>query len=107
MANKIFKTALINALSTTIYIIIVSLFLFNINHNSNNGPDQIIIPIAMLLLFVLSASITGFLIFGRPILWYLDGKKKESLSLLLTTIIIFFIITLIALFILVNVYLYH
>jgi hypothetical protein len=39
-------------------------------------------PIAMLLLFVFSAALTGFLVFGQPAILYLDGKKKEALTLL-------------------------
>lgn len=52
------------------------------------GPvDTVLVPILMLLVF--SASVTGGLIFGRPVLWYLDGKKKETFSLLITTLLIF------------------
>lgn len=38
-------------------------------------------PIAFLLLFVLSASVVGALVLGRPILLYLDGFKKEAVKL--------------------------
>lgn len=47
----------------------------------------------ILLLFVFSAALTSMLIFGRPVLWYLDGKKKEAISLLTHTLVIFLIIT--------------
>ena len=36
-------------------------------------------PLAVLMLFVVSATIVGTLVLGRPILLYLDGKKKEAL----------------------------
>jgi len=52
---------------------------------------------AFLMLFVLSAAIVGSLVLGKPIIYYLDGKKKESIVLLIYTIIILFILTLIIL----------
>ena len=36
-------------------------------------------PVLVLLLFVLSATIVGGLVLGRPLLLYLDGHKKEGL----------------------------
>jgi hypothetical protein len=49
----------------------------------------------MLLLFVTSAAITGFLVFGKPVMLYIDGKKREAVSLLGYTIGILFLITLV------------
>ena len=36
-------------------------------------------PLAVLLPFVTSATIVGSLVLGRPVLLYLDGKKKQAL----------------------------
>jgi hypothetical protein len=36
-------------------------------------------PLAILMLFVVSATIVGTLVLGRPILLYLDGKKDQAL----------------------------
>ena len=36
-------------------------------------------PLAVLMLFVVSATIVGTLVLGRPILLYLDGKRNEAL----------------------------
>jgi hypothetical protein len=36
-------------------------------------------PLAVLMLFVVSATIVGTLVLGRSILLYLDGKKNEAL----------------------------
>ena len=44
------------------------------------------IPVAMLLLFVLSAAITGLLVFGRPAYLFLSSQKFEALRLLFFTI---------------------
>lgn len=56
-------------------------------------------PIIMLMLFVFSAGMTATLVLGRPVIWYLDGKKKESIQLLLSTLFAFFILTVLAFFI--------
>lgn len=96
--NKITKTATINALATAGYIALVGSFLHyapKIFNAPPDTPDTLFVPIAMLSLLVLSAAITGYLIFGEPIFWYLDGKKKEALSLLTQTLAILSVITLI------------
>ena len=36
-------------------------------------------PLALLMLFVVSATIVGTLVLGRPILLYLDGRKDAAL----------------------------
>ena len=100
--NKILKTASINALLTAAYIIAVALFM-NWGSTMKIGKvNTFLAPIALLMLFVLSASITSFLMIGKPAQLYVDGKKKEALSLLSYTLLIFFVITLISLFLLVS-----
>lgn len=100
MKNTIVKTALFNAIATALYIVLIASFLFYAPKLFGPaGPDDNktpLIPIVMLSLLVFSAALTGSLIFGRPILWYLDGKKAEALQLLFLTLGIFLIITLVA-----------
>jgi nitric oxide reductase large subunit len=50
-------------------------------------------PLAMLMLFVLSAAVVGSLVFLRPVLWFLDGKKKEAVHLLVYTIGVMAVVT--------------
>lgn len=95
--KTIFKIAVTNALGTAFYIVLVALFLSNTPRIFAETPEKtVFIPIAMLLLLVCSASITGSLVLGRPILWYIDGKKKEAVSLLMATIGFLFLLTIIA-----------
>ena len=49
---------------------------------------KILGTMSFLLLFVISAAVMGLLIFGRPILWYWDGKKQEAVALISYTIIV-------------------
>ena len=101
--DKIIKRAFIDSFGTAAYIILVASFIFSLQTFSRQ-KDVIIIPIAMLLLFVSSAAITGFLVFGKPVMLYIDGKKKEAVSLLVYTIEILFIITIIAFILLITYY---
>ncbi len=90
--NQIQKEALKNSILTTLYIVAVATFM-NFGEKVKIGKNAFLAPIAFLMLFVFSAALTGFLIFGKPGLMYLDGKKKEALSLITYTLVFFFTIT--------------
>ena len=98
MKNNIIKNAVLNALATAAYIVAVASFLFYVPKMFESETKTVLVPIAMLMLFVFSAAMTGVLILGRPALWYLDGKKKEALSLLGLTLVTLLLITLAAFF---------
>ena len=102
--NKIIKRALIDSLGTAAYIIFIVLLIFSLQGLFSEKEDIIIIPVAMLLLFVSSASITGFLVFGKPVMLYIDGKKREAVSLLLYTVGILFLITIVSFIFLITYY---
>ncbi len=99
--TEIRKTALINALATALYITAVGCFMYFGSVIKVGRANTILVPITLLLLFVFSAAVTGFLIFGKPAQMYVDGKKKEALSLLTYTLTFFSIITLIAMVLLI------
>ncbi len=101
--GKIIGRAFIDAVGTAIYIILVVSFIFSLQIFASK-EDNIIIPIAMLLLFVCSAAITGFLVLGKPVMLYIDGKKKEAVSLLAYTLGILFLITVISFIFLITYY---
>jgi len=50
-------------------------------------------PIIMLMLLVFSAALTGSLVFGKPVMLYLDNKKKDALFTLVYTLIILLMLT--------------
>jgi len=96
MKKDILKYACINSFLTTFYIGLVASFMFYGQRSFPQGPDTVFAPILMLMLLVFSAALTGSLVLGRPILWYMDGKKREAISLLGYTLSVFFIIMLLA-----------
>jgi hypothetical protein len=91
--NFIIRTALVNALLTALYVGTAGSFLFYAAQIRLGQAKTVLVPIAMLMLLVFSAALVGALIFGRPVLWYLDGRKQESLSLLTATLAILFVVT--------------
>jgi hypothetical protein len=95
--NQIKKTALINSLATALYIVLIGSFLY-FGTMAKIGRNAILAPITMLFLFVFSAALTGFLMIGKPAQMYVDGKKKEALSLFAYTLAYFSIITFVAIF---------
>lgn len=97
----IHKQALRNSLLTSLYIIGVGSFMFVSAQLKVGQSNSFIVPIALLLLFVLSASITGYFIFGKPILLYLDNQKKEAYRLLQFTLIYLSTFTIFALILLI------
>jgi len=99
--NKIWKTAIINSIATAAYVIAVACFMYFGTMIKLGRANTVLVPIALLLLLVFSAALTGFLILGKPAQLYVDGKKKEALSLLTYTLIAFSIITFLALILLV------
>lgn len=97
MTSSPVKLAALHAGGALLYIALVSSILFNAPRIfGTTEEDIVLIPIAMLLLFVFSAALTGSLILGRPVLWYLDGKKKEAILLFMMTLGFLFLATLFA-----------
>lgn len=87
MKKETIQYAFFDALCTSAYIALVGSFFF---YGTKMLPfpkeDTVFAPILMLSLLVFSVAVVGSLIFGRPILWYLDGKKREAVLLLAYTL---------------------
>jgi hypothetical protein len=76
--NKVIGRAFIDSIGTVAYIVLVASLMFYLQSNFANQSDTIFTTISVLLLFVCSAAITGFLVLGKPLMLYADGKKKEG-----------------------------
>ena len=75
----------VHSLGVLIYISLLAWFLFN-GEQFFGQKKTFLIPVAMLMLLVLSAAITGALVLGKPILLYLDNQKSDALKLFFYTI---------------------
>ena len=78
------KISFLNALGTMVYVVFIGLVMFNIVDKGSD--DTIYAPILALMLFVLSASVTGGLVLGRPVMLYMSGQKTEAIKLFVYTI---------------------
>lgn len=97
--NKIYKESLVRAVGTVAYITIVATIMENAEELFGKTTG-FLAPIAFLLLFTLSAMVVGSLILGKPIMLYLDAKKKEAVQMLFASIgwlAIFTVVTLLIL----------
>ena len=96
MKTNIIKNAGLNAVLSVLYISLIGSFLFYTPKIfDSEKPDTVFAPILMLSLLVLSVAVMGILIFGKPLLWYMDNRRHDAVSLLAYTLGIFFVITLI------------
>jgi len=85
--SDFFLKSLVSAAGVLLYTSAVAWLMFNgPRFSSGKPPVNFLIPLLMLLLFVISASITGLLVLGRPIHLYMNGLKKEAFTLLFSTL---------------------
>ena len=86
------KNPYVHAALASLYIIAIVLA---INFGTHYAPpkDNLFMPMAMLSLFVLSASVMGYLFVFEPAQLYLNGKKKEAISFFVKTVGTFAVFT--------------
>jgi hypothetical protein len=87
------KSPIWNALLAALYIICLVSAIFYGGPMLGGQEETILIPITMLSLFVLSASIMGFLFLSQPLQLYFDGAKREAVRFFLKTALTFAAIT--------------
>jgi hypothetical protein len=92
--SKIILGSALHALGVAVYVALVAI-IPTIASRIFVAKDSFWIPVAMLLLFVVSAAITGLLVLGRPIFLIYDGQKKDGLKMLFYTIGFLLLITII------------
>lgn len=90
--NNLWSRALINALGTGIYVFLVALVM-RYGERLFGETDNLGAPIAVLLLLVLSAAVTGSLVLGKPVLMYWDGRKAEAVKMFIYTLVWLFVFT--------------
>lgn len=85
MNKENLKLGFLLALGESVYVLIVALIMFNAQKFFDSTPE-IFGMAAFLLLFVVSAGVSGALILGKPVLLYMEGKKSEAVKLFFTTL---------------------
>jgi len=94
------KNPIINALSASAYIILGVTIMTFVTQPLRNKPDTFFAPIVFLSLLTLSVAVMAFLFFYQPLMLFIEGKKKEAVSLFVKTVGIFAAITMVALILL-------
>lgn len=95
MNSKIFKNAALNALGVGAYILVIAYVMNKIQNFLPNMPEYLA-AVTMLMLFVFSAALTGYLVLGKPILLYIDGHKKDALTTFGYTLACLFVLVILA-----------
>ena len=83
--SEYFLKSLVNAAGVLVYVSAIAWMLFN-GEMIFGKASNFLMPLLLLLLFIVSASITGLLVLGKPIHLYLSGLKKEAFILLFATL---------------------
>lgn len=73
--------AFLQASGLVSYIILISLFFNFVAPNFSDSSENFYAPMLMLLLFVISAVISGLLVLGRAGMLFWEKKYKESFTL--------------------------
>jgi hypothetical protein len=95
------KNPIVNALAGLLYIAAVVSLLFYAPQVVDE-EDTILIPIAMLSLFVFSAATMSYLFLYQPLCLLVDGKKQEAAMFFIKTLAVFAVSA--ATFLLIGVY---
>lgn len=82
---KIAGYAITHALGAALYIWLVAMFISTVGNIVGQQDDHLGATLFLTTL-VVSVATMGTLIFARPTLWFLDGKKQEAVALLIATI---------------------
>lgn len=89
--SKLFLRGLFHAMGVAGYVFLVALLFANGSRLFGNGKQGFWMPFFMLMLLVFSVAAVGSLIFGKPILMYLENQKMEAVKLLVYTLVWLFL----------------
>ncbi|KKQ29705.1 MAG: hypothetical protein A3H17_00830 [Candidatus Levybacteria bacterium RIFCSPLOWO2_12_FULL_37_14] len=94
------RNPIVNALSASAYIILVVSVMTFVTQSLKNKPDTFFAPITVLFVLTLSVTVMAYLFFYQPLQLFIEGKKKEAVSLFTKTIGIFAALTIVVLILL-------
>ena len=97
------RNPFLNALAAFLYIALVASLMFYGQRIVAPVEDWVIMPIAMISLFTLSAAMMGYIFLSKPFELYSDNKKSEAMNLFVKTLLTFAFITVIIFIILLSV----
>lgn len=78
--------AFLQATGLLVYISVVVLFINFISNNTTDSEEPLYAPVVFLLLFIISAVVSGLLVLAKPAMLFWDKKYKKSVVHLLWTL---------------------
>lgn len=87
------KNAFVSAVGASVYIFLLSIFFNFVSQTQRDKPDTFLAPVGLLSALTLSAAVMAYLFFYQPLQLFLDGKKKQAVSVFMQTVGIFAAIT--------------
>jgi hypothetical protein len=101
MEKKSIKFGILGGIFEAAYCALIALLFFGFGRVFQGTPDnQVLAPLIMLLILVISVAVSGFLVFGYPAYLVYQKKFKEGIYSALVSLFTLFIIFL--LFVLIN-----
>jgi hypothetical protein len=92
------RNPILNALAASLYIVVIGLVMFYGPRMAGRGnTPSVMVPIAVISLFTLSAAVMGYVFLYQPLQLFLEGDKRNAVSLFLRTVAVFAGITLLLL----------
>ena len=67
-----------NAVLAALHIVGIVFVMGTLESRGQEGDDGIVLPMAVLALFVLSAAVMGFLFAYEPVRLFVEGRKQEA-----------------------------
>jgi hypothetical protein len=89
------KNPFINAFAASSYILFVVTIMNFMTQRLSDKPDTFFAPVTVLFMLTLSVAVMGFLFFYQPLLFVIEGKRKEAINLFVKTVGIFAVFTII------------
>ena len=93
--NNLFRRAFLNALGVAVYTVAFAYFVNNLQQWFGPEPAGWLSFAMMIMIFIISACVTGSLVLLKPILLYLEGQKKEAVHLFAYTLLFLIVLALI------------
>jgi hypothetical protein len=84
--KKTVKQSVGYAAAAVLYVSAVATLMSGMEKVVGQKEDSVLAPVGFLLLLVVSVAMMGMLIFGKPVMLYIDGKKRDGVSMLMCTI---------------------
>jgi hypothetical protein len=90
--GALLRRAFVHAAIASIYIVAVA-FVFYASQDLLEARDGPLAVASYLFLAVLSVAVLGVVVFGKPAMWYVDGRRSEAVSLAFYTVALLSLIT--------------